>query len=230
MNRDHIETQARLLQQEVWRHKETLFPGQEPHPLELLEPSIFAHVLGVEYIELTALNGQVFPFKGKKFKVAGILDKQSNRIAVSTEFSNKVVRFTAAHEIGHWILHPDEIMHRDKPLDGSSVNEIRPPMEREADFFAGCLLIPRKLLVRAVHELFLTDGPVVFHATNAHQIAPHSADRLLVARPETLERELALARCKSYCNRAFNSLAEIFQVSDIAMALRLKELNLIIWP
>jgi len=230
MNNKQIEEYARRLQVEVWKRRRVWFKRGEPHPLELLDPALFAEVLGVEYMELPDLGGQVFSFRGRNFQVAGLLDKQANRIAVSTAFSRDIIRFTAAHELGHWELHPGEVMHRDKALNGSDGNLVRPLIERQADYYAACLLIPEKLLRRAMKELFEVSDSLVFDGTTAFEINPQRADQLLAARPETLERELAIAKCTRFGGKAFTSLADTFGVSAMAMAIRLKELQLIEWP
>jgi hypothetical protein len=56
-------------------------------------------------------------------------------------------RFTIAHEIAHWRLHdPND---NSAPMlctkDGKTK---KPPREFQADFFAGCLLMPREFVVR----------------------------------------------------------------------------------
>ena len=60
--------------------------------------------------------------------------------------------FTAAHELGHWVLHKDTYLANPEkyefmPKRRAIVNN-HPDndMEEEADFFATCLLIPRHLI------------------------------------------------------------------------------------
>ena len=67
--------------------------------------------------------------------------------------------FTLAHEIGHWCLHRgrDEVRLATGDLFGAPAapsiicrtSERRERIEIQADAFAGCLLMPRDLLVRA---------------------------------------------------------------------------------
>ncbi len=215
---------------EIWGHRESLFPHRQVTALQILEPAVLAHVLGAEYLELDNLSDQVFSFRGKNFKVGGLVDRQAGKIAVSTECSMEATRFTGAHELGHWILHPEQTMHRDIALDGSQVNSVKPPFEKEADFFAATFLMPEKLVLHYFQESFQTELPFVFHETHAFHVCPQRADMLVHAQPNTLERELALARCRSFGGRPFASLAETFRVSNMAMAIRLKELNLVQWP
>jgi hypothetical protein len=57
-------------------------------------------------------------------------------------------RFTIAHEIGHFVLHPE----RGRPERGGVVNEAGRMEEREADAFAAELLMPEHLVRDAVRE------------------------------------------------------------------------------
>ena len=57
-------------------------------------------------------------------------------------------RFTIAHEIGHFVLHPQ----RRRSERGGLVNEAGRVLEREADLFAAELLMPEDLVREAVRE------------------------------------------------------------------------------
>jgi predicted transcriptional regulator len=57
-------------------------------------------------------------------------------------------RFTIAHEIGHFVLHPE----RCRPERGGAVNEAGRVEEREADAFAAELLMPENLVRDAIRE------------------------------------------------------------------------------
>ncbi len=225
MDRAQIQTKVKDLHKELWQAKELLWPDQSVQPIQMLEPWAVAQILGIQYDELPGLGNTRFT----NFKVAGLLDRQANRIAVSTEFSPTTVRFTAAHEIGHWELHTGQVMHRDRPIAGLTL-EARPPLEREADYYAACLLMPPQLLAHYFTQLFQTKIPLSIDDTVAFHLSPHDHQSLTFADQDSLARELAVANCRSFGGIHFNSLAQIFRVSDLAMALRLKELELIRWP
>jgi hypothetical protein len=57
-------------------------------------------------------------------------------------------RFTIAHEIGHFVLHPGRL----RPERDGLVNEAMRLEEREADTFAAELLMPEHLVRQAVAE------------------------------------------------------------------------------
>lgn len=72
-------------------------------------------------------------------------------------------RFTLAHEIGHWLLHSEAARSGTIPLDSQGRIWCRSgagPIERQAEMFAGRLLVPRDLLVRDVAGVWSGWGPV----------------------------------------------------------------------
>lgn len=63
-------------------------------------------------------------------------------------------RFTIAHEIGHHILHSDDILHRDdKEIDRVYFrSEVQSREETEANFFAAELLMPEVLIDKCIEN------------------------------------------------------------------------------
>lgn len=226
MDKSKIENAVLELHRRIWENRTAIWPDQVPNPLEMLDPEIAAHVLDIRYEhwpELTALVKQ-----GKRVLIAGLLDRQARKIAVSDQFSDEIVRFTGAHEIGHWMLHPGQVMHRDRPIKGLvSEASSRDPQEREADYFAACFLMPYKLVKIALEATFLVKAPFVFDDNSAFWLCPTDPDSLLRADIGSHDRALSLAAAKSYGGRHFDSLASQFRVSVSTMAIRLKELELI---
>lgn len=71
---------------------------------------------------------------------------------VRAESPRQRKRFTLAHELGHLLLHPTGLEFRDAApgtLD-------HPPTERQANAFAGALLMPRFLFQPLIYESNLT--------------------------------------------------------------------------
>lgn len=72
--------------------------------------------------------------------------------------------FTLAHEVAHWVLHRDE--YQTHARQGSLFEDPRPQqiicrrsekserIEIQANRFAGCLLMPRTLILEAWHKMF----------------------------------------------------------------------------
>lgn len=91
MDRVRIQEKARELQIEIWKNRNSIWPNGTPTPLGMLCPDIAAAVLGVEYVESPTVSQNVFFSNGKKHHTAGLYDSQLNKIAISTEFQNKVM-------------------------------------------------------------------------------------------------------------------------------------------
>lgn len=63
-------------------------------------------------------------------------------------------RFTIAHEVGHWMLHADAARSGTIPIDRGGRTWCRSgatePAERQAEMFAGRLLVPRDRLINVL--------------------------------------------------------------------------------
>lgn len=91
-------------------------------------------------------------------------------------FINKIAppvitqNFTAAHELGHAVLHKQTVMHRDRPVDGSYNNKKRSLPELQADRFATHFLMPKKIVIEIFQELFQTDRFIIKEDSAFHLI------------------------------------------------------------
>jgi hypothetical protein len=225
VNKTRIEKTAQELLRNMWKDREKLWPLGVPPAIDMLETTIFVRLLGLSFHDNTALGNW-----GTRYEIAGLIDRQARKIAVSGRFPYLTRRFTAAHEIGHWLLHEDETMHRDLPVDGlSRPNSRRAPKEVEADFFAACLLMPRNL-VRAEFQKRFGEHPFTFDDHAAFNLSPSNPRSLLYSDPDSLDRAVALASAECYAGSRFCSLAQQFRVSVTSMAIRLMELELIRFP
>lgn len=229
MNREEIRDAVGWLHREIWEGKELLWPDRQPMPIQMLQPEIAAHILGFNYDELPDLGSPRFSRGNQRYRAAGLINRPARKIAVSLEYSPHIRRFTGAHEIGHCMLHDDEIMHRDMPLDGAPKSG-RPPKEQEADYFAACFLIPARLLVQAFAAQFGFKGQFPFNDVTCFHLNPADPQALLDAEKDSLDREIALARCSHFNGRNLIPLSTQFGVSNIAMAIRIRELQLALWP
>ncbi|NOU01030.1 MAG: ImmA/IrrE family metallo-endopeptidase [Gallionella sp.] len=229
MDKQVIESEARKLQVQIWTEHRATRCSDAPITLSelvsLFDPEVAAYHLGVgfEYHE------KIVPFgvRNVNFEIAGLIDRQAGKIAISRKFSAETIRFTGAHEIGHWILHPQQVLHRDRPIKGlASEISRRLPQEQEADYFAACFLMPRKLVQQSLENIFNVKVPFEFNEQTSFWLCPSDPESLLW--PEnSLDRALALASVNSYRGKHFTSLAKQFQVSSASMAIRLQELNLV---
>lgn len=228
MNKLQIENLARQLQMEIWDRRSEYWPDRQPSYFEVLDPELAADHLGVGFALHETLGR--FGSSDAQFEVAGSIDRQQNLISVSRKFRPETMRFTAAHEIGHWLLHPGAVMHRDRPIKGleAGLDRKRPAVEQEADYFATCFLMPGKLVERTFARLF--GGNFTFDDASAFQLSPEDPEAFLRPRHRSLSRELILATARTFNGLHFKSLAEQFSVSPTTMAIRLRELKLTPWP
>lgn len=217
---DKIDIEVDKIHKEIWQNREKFWPDVTPSPIEMLDPHILAEILKVQYEEVPEIQGSQF----NKSTIAGLLDRQSNKIVVSQKYAFDTIRFTAMHEFGHFIFHEDEIMHRDRPIVG--LNKIkRSPLEREADKFSARILMPKNLVISAFEKRF-GKGRFKFNDTTAFYLNPSNPNELLRSNLNSLDRALALATFEN----KYISLAKQFKVSATSMAIRIEELNLVEWP
>ena len=227
MDKVAIENAARGLLQNMWEQRHLLVPEREVTPLEIADPMLAAKYLLIEFVIEEQIGGP-FAYRGQRFETAGLIDRQARRIAVSRRFRKDVMVFTAAHEIGHWQLHRDEVvMHRDRPVAWPPASgPVRDPVEREADTFAACFLMPRSLLADFVETLFGA-CPVVIDERTAFAIDASDYEALLRTPAGSIEHARAVARAPHFGLRHFAPLHQQFNVSVSAMAYRLQELGLV---
>ena len=174
------------------------------------------------YLEATTLG----EYGG--FIVAGKIDRKTQTIVISQQMNREQQLFTGSHELGHAVLHRGLELHRDRPISEPSAGDARwqrPKIEREADFFGGCYIMPRNLVEREFiarfgpHKLRLDDNV-------AWALDHHNPDRLLRA-AGWLDFEKAVARVANYNGTGLPPLHQMFNVSVTAMAIRLEELDLL---
>lgn len=221
---EEIEKVVIRLQRQMWIDRVAIF-GDEAvsySPIDVLDPSKAAEFLGYKMSFVDSLG--TYADRIERIEVAGLIDRASQAITISNEFDPQVRRFTAAHEIGHLILHPNmEVVHRDRGVDTALGGRVR--SELEADKFSAYFLMPAKLLRQEFRARFLDEKFVLNEAT-AYALLGKQYQQLssvLVGRKLALK----LAEAVHYNGKNFYSLSECFSVSAVAMAIRLEELGLI---
>jgi Zn-dependent peptidase ImmA (M78 family) len=97
---------------------------------------------------VSALNLEVVQTAGEPFVCEAALQPvgDGHAIVLRGGSSEQRRRFTIAHEIGHFVLHPQ----RRAPERGGAANASWQAQEREADRFAAELLMPEHLVREAV--------------------------------------------------------------------------------
>lgn len=219
-----IEKLASDLHARLWRERESLFGGIPPSdPIELLDPALALHLVGYDFTIDEGLGK--YRGNGGYVEVAGLIDRPSKTVRVSRRFPTNVRTFTAAHELGHAVLHAaGGGIHRDRPLDGTKFS--RDPTELEADTFATFFLMPGRLVRTRFAGLFGTD----FFELNDHTafaLSGASVEEIRSECPTLRHLSRMLASAERFNGRHFVSLADQFRVSNEAMAIRLEELELV---
>jgi Zn-dependent peptidase ImmA (M78 family) len=95
-------------------------------------------------IELIAMKHQLRISRAPHNQFSGMLIRKDGYALIGINSTESVVRqrFTMAHELGHFFLHPNQdafIDYRDNKRD-----VIRTPREQQANMFAAALLMPRE--------------------------------------------------------------------------------------
>lgn len=225
LSRRRIEEVARGLQVQLWGIRAEIFPSErDVDPLALLDPFVALRCIGFRCDLVDSLGR--YMWEGKYLDVAGIIDDSKQTVQISREFDSPVRTFTAAHELGHAVLHDTRGLHRDRALDGGELHRRRDRTEREADDFATYFLMPERL-VRSAFENAFKAREFILNEDTAFALNAGDLESLRATCPEVRDLSRLLASTTRYDGVQFYSLAEQFGVSVKAMAIRLEELNLI---
>lgn len=142
--------------------------------------------------------------------------------------------FTLAHEVGHWRLHrqhyiknpAERLLFGDgspKPDVVCRSSERKKPVEWQADSFAACLLMPRRMVhIRWADWRGGCDEPASIGEVRAQfkDAPPRFRNGSPITEPESFD----LAMKEEFCR----PLAEAFAVSTEAMRIRLEQLELLV--
>jgi Zn-dependent peptidase ImmA (M78 family) len=97
--------------------------------------------------------------------VSGMLLREDGMppvIGVNTAHATVRQRFTVAHELGHWALHPGRLVIFDRPMRVNrrdSVSAMATDREEiQANAFAAALLMPERIVRQRVSELPPDEG------------------------------------------------------------------------
>jgi Zn-dependent peptidase ImmA (M78 family) len=218
-----LELIARTLQRLMWLQRAELLGATDIDPSRIIEPGLALKAIGYGFTEHESLGEHA---AGKdSYEVAGLMDRDRYEVRISRRYKPAERNFTAAHELGHALLHNGSGLHRDRAPDGS-LARARDPQEAEADKFASYFLLPEKLLRDAFNRRFLA-APFELTDTTAFALSSQSLAQVKLKYRSERELSRGLAAAQSYNSRHFQSLAEKFQVSNEVMAIRLEELGLV---
>jgi len=226
-----IRRQAKL-KLEAFRRMLELQSGRPVAPLDLLPIDPFRIARDLLGLSVEEREEIARPDKSAKLWIplAGLLSRVEKKLIIAAGLKPELRRFTAAHEIGHYILHPDAIVFRDSPLTDSS---LRSPdssslREREANLFAAEMLMPGKLVCQLFSRLF--GGPVDGESMTDDEAyllteGTKYARSLSVVAP--FDRAKLVAENPSLVTKEYRNLAQVFGVSSTAIAIQLLDLGLV---
>lgn len=220
-----MENLVRDLHLKLWEKRDLIWT-EEPtdNAMDMIDPEmVIRKVLGYAYIEHETLG--VHYHNDEVVQISGLIDREQRKVDISNNFSAETIRYTAAHELAHIVLHKQRVLHRDRPFDGS-LTVPKDAIEKQADKFAAYFLMPSKQVCRVFQFIFGVPKLTINESTvlalgggNIHAFRAKCQDRRGFANE--------IARAELYGGIAFNSLAKIFGVSPGAMAIRLMELDLV---
>jgi Zn-dependent peptidase ImmA (M78 family) len=150
-------------------------------------------------------------------------------------------RFTLAHEGGgHWRLHR-HLFAKDPTqaaLFGGSAtpsivcrsSQAKERVEWQADFYASCLLMPRKLIFETWRERFGTTAPFIFEINKFNPtFALRRSNWIHISKAfETEPDALMTPDYQIVFNMIAREFAQVFCVSTEAMRIRLEKLGLLL--
>lgn len=217
-SRDRVRALVRELHRSRWLDEAGSSDSDQQRVRLALDPGKAAETLGfsVEYVPTLSVRH----LNRNRSTIAGIIDPDSSSIFIAEDQPAPTRAFTLAHEVGHAVLHPSIGLHRDRPVEFAAGR--RQKIEKEADWFAVEFLMPAKLVTSEFRQRFteleLRDMDLVKHELKIN-VGSESMSRRDLA--------LCLASATCFCGRRFATMTEIFQVSAMAMAIRLEELSLV---
>ena len=225
LSRRRIEAIARDLQVQLWRARDEFLPAEQATvPLAVLEPFLALRCIGFRTELVDSLGHHLW--EGEYLEVAGSIDRSERTVQISRRFEAPVRKFTAAHELGHALLHDAQGLHRDRALDGTELGIPRDRTEWEADVFATYFLMPEKQ-IRAAFENAFKARVFVLNEETAFALTAGDLETLRATCSDVRDLSRVLARTTQYDGVQFYSLVEQFGVSAEAMAIRLEELRLV---
>jgi len=234
---DAIEQDAAALLDEYARARGVVIVP--PIPIEdILEKHL---KLGIEFDDTHSLFG--IPRLGTAPDILGAMFFNEERIVLDESLDPEEhpamegrYRFTLAHEGGgHWRLHrryfnanPGQAGLFAGPVPPSVIcrsSQAKEPVEWQADFYASCLLMPRKLVFAAWDEMFPDRKQRVIApiATINHPFVEVTQMKLLFG-----SKPMWTESINEALERIARPLAEQFLVSPIAMRIRLEKLGLLL--
>jgi Zn-dependent peptidase ImmA (M78 family)/formiminotetrahydrofolate cyclodeaminase len=220
----NIEQLADQVHNALWDFRDLIWPKDVPqwHQESLKPEMALEKILDYQY-GYASLG--VHDENGVTFQIAGQVNNKDKVVVISKDLNADVRNFTAAHELGHALLHPEmDVLHRDRPIDGSG-SGTRDIREIQANKFAAYFLMPRTIVNAVFQEIFGMDKFAI-DTNSLFKVGGGSMFEFRRRHPNLRALSRFVAR---YKGGTFQPLHKIFGVSPEAMAIRLEELELVLY-
>jgi hypothetical protein len=237
LDEQRIERDAAALLAEYQQARGVVVTRQVP-----IEDIVEKHLkLGIEFDDMHRLLNHPRSGLGRDPDILGAMFFDERRIVIDESLDPEEnpsmegrYRFTLAHEGGgHWRLHRHlfakdraQVSLFNEPAPPSVVccsSQAKEPIEWQADFYASCLLMPRKLVMAAWDEMFPDRKPRV--------LQPRTPINHPFVEVPRVDCQIGDHDCSetddNVLDRIARPLAEQFLVSPIAMRIRLEKLGLL---
>ncbi|WP_256806792.1 ImmA/IrrE family metallo-endopeptidase [Bradyrhizobium sp. Bra64] len=237
LDEQRIERDAAALLAEFQQARGVVITRQVP-----IEDIVEKHLkLGIEFDDMHRLLNHPRLGPGRDPDILGAMFFDERRIVIDESLDPEEnpsmegrYRFTLAHEGGgHWRLHrhlfvrdPEQVSFFNEPATPSIVcrsSQAKAPIEWQADFYASCLLMPRKFVMAAWDEMFPDRKPRV--------LQPRTPINHPFVEVPRFDCQIGDHDCSetddNVLYRIARPLAEQFLVSPIAMRIRLEKLGLL---
>ena len=98
---------------------------------------------------------EVFVDDDLEKNISGFVDHENQEVVLNANETPERRRFTLAHELGHIILNANDnqIQHRDNITNNQLDIYASEPNEVEANYFAGCILMPRDIFIEKFESI-----------------------------------------------------------------------------
>ena len=218
---EEIEKLASDFMNMLWKHHQAIWKTMLTDSRQVMDPqTIFEEVFDYDFGMFPKLDND-----DDGSECAGFIDQRERHIVLSGNYKSEVQKFTAAHELGHALLHKQNILHRDRPLDGSHTIP-RSQEEKQADKFAAYFLMPKKKIESSFKKQF-GQSKLSIDDNTAFNLSRVGASTLRAKYKNKRQFAMFIASAEIYAGQTFKSLAQEYNVSVTAMARRIEELELI---
>jgi Zn-dependent peptidase ImmA (M78 family) len=237
LDEQQIERDAAALLAEYQQARGVVITRQVP-----IEDIVEKHLkLGIEFDDMHRLLNHPRSGLGRDPDILGAMFFDERRIVIDESLDPEEnpslegrYRFTLAHEGGgHWRLHrhlfakdPAQVSLFNEPAPPSVVcrsSQAKEPVEWQADFYASCLLMPRKLVMAAWDEMFPDRKPRVLRPDTPIAHPYVEIERMT----DEFGNSIGAGADDIVLENFARPLAEQFMVSPIAMRIRLEKLGLL---